>query len=629
MDERIITVTTYLALALLWGTLLVIYLRHYKTASRRDPLVASLLAVLALDALKNLVESVYFGLLWGSRYEVLPRGWGEPLESPLVMPLPKLFNIAVAIILLLRVAGRVIPDELRDREARREEQERLRIIQQETLAQVQASERRLQSLFEATSDLVSVWVPTSDGSRFELESLNPAASAFFQVDLGSADAARSNDASALFGEDFATLLADAATARRPVRHDSATTSTPNGPRQLNTQLIPFVDDHGVVVRVAALSHDITELTARAQEEDQRTRLESLGLLAGGVAHDFNNLLAVVKADVDLARAGTRAADGSSGSDDVLAHAGDAIARARELVEQLMSTAGARARQSEPVDVVAVVDDTVRLLSPGAGEVKLRVEGARPVDAFVHGDRAQLQQIVLNLLQNGVEALAGEGTVTAQVTVADADVVITVSDDGRGISPGVQARMFDPFFTTKVEGRGLGLSTVFGLARAHGGSVEVHSEPADSPRHGARFAVHLPRCPPSLATAPAGTSALPAVAARLRVLLVDDDDRVRRATRRLLERLGHTVQDVASGVLALEVDDAYDLVVIDVTMPDLDGPQTLGRLRETRPRLPAVVITGRGGIVVKEDVVLAKPFDFDRLQAAIEGALDRQRRVLSA
>ncbi|MDP2343222.1 MAG: ATP-binding protein [Deltaproteobacteria bacterium] len=633
MDERFFTVATYAVLALLWGSLVVIYLRHYMSSTRRDPLVASLLAVLALDALKNLVESVYFGTLWGSRYEVLPRSWGEPLESPFMMPLPKLFNIVVAVVLLLRVAGRFIPDELRSREARRDEEERLRAMRQETLARVQESERRLQSLFEATTDLVSTWVPSGGAGRFVLESLNPAARAFFHVREGE-KVADVDDATALFGHGFAALLQQATSSRKPVRRDSELTNTPSGPRQLNTQVIPFVDDNGVVVRVASLSHDITEITTRAEEEDQRTRLESLGLLAGGVAHDFNNLLAVVKADVDLARTRTRGAgENDTGSEEVLAHAGDAIARARELVEQLMATAGARARQSEPVDVVAVVADTVRLLAPAAGHVRLRIEG-RPDDAFVHGDRAQLQQIVLNLLQNGVEVLGGNGTVTARVGVAGDDVVITVSDDGPGISPAVQARMFDPFFTTKTDGRGLGLSTVFGLARAHGGSVEVHSGPVTAPGQlpsapGATFSVHLPRCsaPQPIVAAmksPPTTPPPPAWPTSLRVLLVDDDDRVRRATRRLLERLGHTVQDVASGLAALEVDDDYDLVVLDVTMPDLDGPATLLRLRGRRPQLPAVIITGRGGFVVKDDVVLAKPFDPDHLQAAIEAALERQR-----
>ncbi len=515
----------------------------------------------------------------------------------------------VAFVVLVALWVSLLLAALRQRSTAR----RLGVMQKETLARAQESERRLQSLFEATTDLMSLWAPAPGGAMV-LESLNPAAKAFFHLD----DHAPRPTAEALFGTEFRALLDDAARSRKPVQQSSAPTKTVAGVRQLHTQLIPFVNDQGVVVRVAALSHDISEITERAQEEEQRGRLESLGLLAGGVAHDFNNLLAVVKADVDVARAKTR---GDDGSDEVLAHAGDAIARARELVEQLMCTAGARARQSEAVDVVAVVDDTVRLLSPGAGEVQLRVE-ARPDDAFVFGDRAQLQQIVLNLLQNGVEAVAGSGCVRARVDVVGDEVVIRVSDDGPGCSPAVQARMFDPFFTTKTSGRGLGLSTVFGLARAHGGSVEVSS--LATPGHGATFAVHLPRCASSSSAALSSLAPAWVQPPSLRVLLVDDDDRVRRATRRLLERLGHSVHDVGSGLAALAVDEDYELIVIDVTMPDLDGPATLVRLRGRRPALPAVVITGRGGIVVKDDVVLAKPFDADHLQAALRAALDRHQ-----
>ncbi len=630
--ERMITVFTYALLACLWGSLTVLYLRHRSTSGLRDPLVASLLSVLALDAFKSLVESVYFGVLWGSRYEVLPRSWGLPLESPWMMPIPKLFNVAVALILLWRVVGRFIPDELKERERRRTEEADLRAARERDLARVEESERRLQSLFTATTDLVSFWVADKN-KGFVLESMNPAAKTFFSVVNDTT--VNGADVTELLGAEFRGLLMESVATRQPVRRDASPVETPNGSRIINTQLVPVVDDDGRVVRVAALSHDITELTRRAQEEEQRTRLESLGLLAGGVAHDFNNLLAVVKADVDLAR------EGSNADDKVLAHAGDAIARARELVEQLMSTAGARAKGLVDVDVGAVVDDTVRLLVPAAHGVTLSASTTLPAGqrAVVNGDRAQLQQIVLNLVQNAAEAAArddggAKGKVAASVVVKGDSVVVVVEDDGHGIPAEVQARMFDPFFTTKKEGRGLGLSTVFGLAQAHGGHVEVASEPG----RGARFTVTLPRATTSSAAKkepstpwPKAPTSQPGVplpvrdsAEQLRILLIDDDDLVRRASRRLLERLGHTVTDVSSGKAALDFKDAFDVAVVDVTMPDLDGPATLQRLRKRRQNLPAVIITGRGDVAVDDDVVLPKPFDLEALQKALVRALEKGR-----
>lgn len=230
--ERVFTVCTYVVLAGLWGTLSFLYLRHWSTTQRRDPLVASLLSVLTLDACKSLVESIYFGVLWGSRYEVLPRAWGLPLESPWVMPIPKLFNIAVALILLWRVVGRFIPDELRERERRRNEEAELRAARERDLARVEESERRLQSLFTATTDLVSFWVADKD-KGFVLESMNPAAKTFFSVDDDAS--VRGADVTDLLGAEFRGLLMEAvapaspcaATLRRWRRRTARASSTPS------------------------------------------------------------------------------------------------------------------------------------------------------------------------------------------------------------------------------------------------------------------------------------------------------------------------------------------------------------------------------------------------------------------
>jgi two-component system cell cycle sensor histidine kinase/response regulator CckA len=634
VESGLFAVGTYAVLVLLWGALVFIYLGQRRAAQKSDPLVASLLAVMMLDAVKNLFESVFFGVLWGSRFNVFPVSWGAPLEDPWVMPLPKVVSAFVACVWLWRVAGRFIPDQLREREARRAAEVLAAQARDSTLQQVRESERQLQSLFVATTDLVSFWDIDSSGV-FRLKGYNPAARIFFQVD----ESVVGQSATALLGNKYNLLLEEALRTKRPVHREAWRAPSARGERLVSIQLMPIADANGAVVQIASVAHDISDVTRRAEEQEERQRLESLGLLAGGVAHDFNNLLAVVKADVDLARE----RDGGL-EDGALAHAGDAIARARELVEQLMSTAGRRAQKKEAVDVGNVVADTVRLLAPAWPQVALRVTHSAG-GAYVVGDRPQLQQIVLNLLQNGAEAASAnasrEASVSASVDVDGDHVVVVVTDSGAGIAPDARARIFDPFFTTKKSGRGLGLATVFGLAQAHGGHVRVD----DVEGAGARFTVRLPRSaeaprvktpspelsgpkarptstPPTLTppTPPQESPPAPIDPVRLRILLVDDDDLVRRSTRRQLEHLGHTVVDVNGGHAALAVDAPYDVAVIDVTMPDLDGPATLQRLRKKRPDLAAVIVTGRGDVVVDNDVVLQKPFDPTLMRGALARAL---------
>jgi CheY-like chemotaxis protein/anti-sigma regulatory factor (Ser/Thr protein kinase) len=259
---------------------------------------------------------------------------------------------------------------------------------------------------------------------------------------------------------------------------------------------------------------------------------------------------------------------------------------------------------------------------------------------VVGDRPQLQQVVLNLIHNAIDAVSAvknaAPTVRVTLSAVDGDAVLVVSDNGPGIEPAVQRRMFEPFFSTKRAGRGLGLATVFGLTQAHGGSVVIDSVVGT----GANFTVRLPRTnakPQPMARASgrfAPVSSIPVdaepvaapVVGPMTLLLIDDDDRVRRATRRLLERLGHAVIDVDGGEAGLAVTEAYDLAVVDVTMPGMDGPTSLARLRERRPGLPAVLVTGRGDLADDGDIVLTKPFDADGLKAALATAIMRRRSV---
>jgi signal transduction histidine kinase len=654
----ILTFSAYVTLVALWGTIFALYAWRLPETRQRDPLVFALLVVLVVDAGKNVLESVYFGALWGSHFGFLPRQIGSRLEHPLALAFPKTINVVVATFVLLRIARGFFPREIDERRRQRAEAERLQYDLERSLALVQESEGRLQSLLQRTSDVVCFW-RLSDRDLL-LESVNQAGQAL----LGFGDEAVGTSSRTLAPHSLDQLLQAALHTGKPQRQEDGWLDSPTGRRAVIRQVVPLADKDGVVRRVASFTQDITALRERQADEEAHSRLESLGLLAGGIAHDFNNLLAILRADVDIAARGTHSDDARA---EALVHADVTIARARDLVSQLLAMAGTRAPVTGVVDVGAGVADTVRLMMPTVPR-HVRLASTIKAHAVVVGDRTQLQQVVLNLLHNGVDAASTAGGQLVEIVLSTTDdqVILTVTDDGAGIEPAVQWRIFEPFFTTKRGGRGLGLATVFGLTRAHGGTVDVSS----SPGHGATFTVRLPRAvglqaasfavPAAVAPAadvaaaavvpaadvpvaavaavaavvPAAVAAVAAAAAvaaspaddgtvdarALSVLLIDDDDRVRRATRRLLERLGHRVIDVGSGAAGLAVPDAYDIAVVDVTMPDLDGPTTLLRLREHRPRLPAVLVTGRGDLAGDGDLVLMKPFDEASLQQALQQGL---------
>lgn len=652
MTGAVLTTVIYVTLVVLWSTVCWLYLLRQREMRTLDPLVATLLVVLVVDAFKNIIENVYFGLVWSSRFGFLPAWVGQPLENPWALAVPKLLNVAVAAFVLLRVIGGFLSKNLAERQRKDAEEEALRRELERSLGLVQQSEGRLQSLLERTSDVVAFWIVVDHD--LVLESVNKAGRAV----LGFGDEAIGTTFRTLAPPSLQQLLARAWETGQPQREEDGWLETRGGRRAVIRQVVPMPDEDGVVRRVASFTQDITAVRDRQAEEEGRARLESLGILAGGVAHDFNNLLAILRTDVDVAAARDVSAAERA---EALAHADVTIERTRDLVTQLLAMAGKRAPVTGAVDFGAVVEDTARLLLPGV-PAGVRLTAAVEPGATVIGDRTQLQQVVLNLLKNGLDAVSSPssstasgaaspgvaragGLVHAALKVGDDVITLVVKDDGPGMDTAAQWRIFEPFFTTKRGGRGLGLATVFGLTRAHGGTVEVESTPGQ----GATFTVRLPRAigvalsspapitvpepaPPAEAAATAdqipSEASMPSAPASFTVLLVDDDDRVRRATSRLLERLGHRVIPAASGPEALAVTAAFDLAVVDITMPGMDGPTTLLRLRERRPGLPGILVTGRG-TSSEGDVVLSKPFDETALARALDQVMGAPRRAAPA
>jgi two-component system cell cycle sensor histidine kinase/response regulator CckA len=397
---------------------------------------------------------------------------------------------------------------------------------------------------------------------------------------------------------------------------------------------------GVPTRLAGIRDLRAPQRAEAERREleqhlqQTQRLDSLGVLAGGIAHDFNNLLVGILGGAELlALADLEPADRESV--DAILEAGR---RAATLTAQLLAYAGRRdLGQREPIDLNALVLELKRLLGPTLSK-KARLELAIEPGVVVLGNRATVLQVLMNLLTNASDALAGEaGSIVVHAAHArEPDqrfkhahgapvfdgaarwVLIEVRDTGSGMDEATKGRIFEPFFSTKAKGHGLGLAACLGIVSAHGGAIHVQSAPGG----GSTFSVLLPaaEAPSALAGEHAGRPT-PA-----RILVVDDEPIVRVQIRRMVEAHGYSVVEAPDGrsALALLEREKVDLVLLDVTMPDLDGTEVVREARARGHRVPIVLISGYADFPVETRLepetysgFLAKPFKLDDLIATIK------------
>jgi CheY-like chemotaxis protein len=354
-------------------------------------------------------------------------------------------------------------------------------------------------------------------------------------------------------------------------------------------------------------------------------MEAVGQLAGGVAHDFNNLLTVINGYSDLLLSTLSAGDPHRPMVEEIRRAGE---RSASLTRQLLAFSRRQVLAPQALDLNTVVRDTERMLRRMIGEdVELATELAAGLHA-VRVDPGQLQQVLLNLAVNARDAMPRGGRLTLRtrnVAVAEEGgesglapgdwVLLEVEDTGIGMSEEVERHVFEPFFTTKEagQGTGLGLAVVLGIVEQSGGRVGVRSRPGE----GTAFDIHLPRVRPPAADAAAGAPA-PAPRGTETILLVEDDAAVRSLSRHVLERADYAVLEAASGDEALELAAAYPspihLLVTDVVLPGMGGRQVAEALRELRPEIKVLYVSGytddavvRHGVLQEDVQFLQKPF----------------------
>ena len=353
-------------------------------------------------------------------------------------------------------------------------------------------------------------------------------------------------------------------------------------------------------------------TGRRAAEDQlrqSQKIDAIGQLAAGIAHDFNNLLLGMLGYTELARAEV---GGDGRAADYLGQVEACAQRATELTRQLLAFGRRQALHPRALGLNALVTETVAMLRSVLGERIELVTVLDPALDAVRADGGQMQQVLLNLALNARDAMTDGGTLTIRTNNADvvADdarsgqlesgryVVLSVEDEGCGMTPVIRDRIFDPFFTTKSvgEGTGLGLSSAHGIVKQSGGHIEVMSEPGE----GSAFHCYLPALPASLAEEERVAhpqqvlSQAPEGAGRL-ILVVEDEDIVRNLLTQTLERLGYTVETAADPSFALptlrERGNEFALVISDMVMPSMTGAEFACEVADWMPELPFIFMSG--------------------------------------
>ncbi|MCI5106942.1 MAG: ATP-binding protein [Pseudomonadales bacterium] len=385
--------------------------------------------------------------------------------------------------------------------------------------------------------------------------------------------------------------------------------------------------------------DITEKKRLEAQLAQTHKLEAIGQLAGGIAHDFNNSLQVIIGFCELARIKLQGKEGSKELEKI--H--ESGQRAQKLVSQLLAFSRRQHLESRPMDLSRAVEESLHLVQRIIGENIILQHSGPEHSLQIVADPTQIEQVILNLCINARDAIHENGSISIELSQVSLDeqfcqqqdeieagkyAKLSIIDTGCGMDTATREKIFEPFYTTKEAGKGtgLGLSSVLGIVQQHNGFVTVSSEPGQ----GSRFDVYLPLD---------DSAVMRSKAARPRncqpgsgtILLTEDNEMVRTVTRELLKQGGYEVIEAGSSEQAIKQFEKHQgeicLVILDVIMPHMQGPRLSARLRELRPELPVLFITGQAKEGLDLDNLpeahsgfIQKPFQQSELLAAVESLL---------
>jgi nitrogen-specific signal transduction histidine kinase len=410
------------------------------------------------------------------------------------------------------------------------------------------------------------------------------------------------------------------------------------PVEVSLSISPVYDKKGSVIAASHVARDITERRSLEVQRLHAQKLESLGVLAGGVAHDFNNLLTVISGYGQLAleSLGNAPPERLTGyMQEIL----NSARRASGMTGQLLAFSRRQVVQPKVIDLRDLLRNMERLLQRMIGEhVDVSVHcGHEP--CLIRADAHQMEQVLMNLAGNARDAMPLGGMFEIECGLLPEpvtrpgfpplSVLLEVRDTGIGMDEPTKARMFEPFFTSKGQGKGtgLGLSTVYGVVSQAGGDIDVESEPG----HGSKFRIYFPLAAGKAEELPP----LPDDAAPVgleTVLLVEDEPGVRALAETVLKKLGYKVLVADSGASALAIwrerQGSIDVLLTDVIMPQMSGGDLAHKLREMNPRLKILFMSGytddmlaSHGVLAGETQLIQKPFTAEALGRRLRGVLD--------
>lgn len=411
-----------------------------------------------------------------------------------------------------------------------------------------------------------------------------------------------------------------------------------------SSISPVFDDHGAIINYVAVKYDVSDRRRLESQFQQAQKMEAVGRLAGGVAHDFNNMLTVILGHAELAMQKLPPAEPLHAD---LAEIARAAKRSTEVTSQLLGFARQQTISPKVMALNEMVEKMLTMVRRLVGEdIDL---GWRPAEDLwpVRMDPGQINQILMNLCVNAREAIDGTGKViieTRNVTLSEdycaenagfvpGDfVLLSVSDDGHGMDRETLQRVFEPFFTTKgpAEGTGLGLATTYGIVRQNNGFINVYSEAGE----GATFKIYLPRCGGEVASQESGHEPEVRRGSGEIVLLVEDDPKLLKLGRRMLENLGYTVLAAGMPEEALEIagtqGEEIQLLITDVIMPGMNGRILADKIQQQCPQLGVLFVSGytanalaHRSILDSGVTFLQKPFSLGELALKVREALERK------
>lgn len=409
---------------------------------------------------------------------------------------------------------------------------------------------------------------------------------------------------------------------------------------VNTSLV--YDDRHVPVLMRCVVRDITEQKKLEQKIMQAQKIDSIGNLAGGVAHDFNNILASILGSTSIMRRRMRESDKWFPFVEIIETAAN---RGASLTRQLLTFARRSSVEIHPVDIHSILNETINLFERSVNPNIAVVKNFTRDVAIVNGDEGQIQQALLNIFINARDAMPNGGVLTVETTsvhYSEQDratisgetrsgsyIAIRVADNGIGMSKEIQQRMFEPFFTTKDQGKGtgLGLSVVYGVVNGHGGYISVQSESGK----GTTISILLPKLPETF-TARATRSSKKVVGGKESILVVDDEESLCTTIATMLSDLGYTVTATRSGKEALKILSKrrkIDLVLLDMTMPEMGGKEVFQKIRRMKSRAKVIISSGYSDTILGEDTFAKKVDGFLQKPYRVEDLSNKIREVLDA